>query len=64
MHCESGQNYWDFMTDIAAPFVAALSNADDETIEKIRVDVVNSVNERYPDNAVIDTSGVIIYGEK
>jgi len=52
------------MTEIAAPVVAALSNADEETIEKIRIGVINSVNEKYPNKTNLDTSGIIIYGEK
>jgi ubiquinone/menaquinone biosynthesis C-methylase UbiE len=63
MNLKSGDEYWDFMTDIAAPFVAALSGADEKTVEIIRQDVINSVNEKYP-NADIDTEATIIYGTK
>ena len=64
MNCHNAEEYWDFMTDIAAPFVEALSHTDGETKEKIRVGVVNSMNEKYPGNTAIDTSGIIICGEK
>lgn len=64
INCRNVEEYWNFMTDIAAPFVEALSHTDEETKEKIRVGVINSVNEKYPDHVAIDTSGVIIYGEK
>ena len=53
------------MTEVAAPFVAALSKADDATKEKIRKEVYQLVNERYPDgNVQIDSSALVIYGEK
>lgn len=64
INCQNAEEYWDFMTEIAAPFVAALSNADEEIIRKIRIGVINSVNEKYPNKTSLDTSGIIIYGEK
>ncbi|HDY68808.1 MAG TPA: methyltransferase domain-containing protein [Candidatus Scalindua sp.] len=64
LNCQNAEEYWDMMTDIAAPFVEALSNTDEETKEKIRVGVIDSVNEKYPGNTTFDTSGIIIYGEK
>lgn len=57
--------YWNMMTEVAAPFVAALSKADDAMKEKIRKEVYQLVNERYPDgNVQIDSSALVIYGEK
>ncbi|MES2410020.1 MAG: class I SAM-dependent methyltransferase [Bacteroidota bacterium] len=57
--------YWSMMTEVAAPFVAALSKADDAMKEKIRKEVYQQVNERYPDgNVQIDSSALVIYGEK
>ena len=64
MNCDSAQEYWDFITDVAAPFVEALTPADEETIEEIRTDVINEINHRYPDNTSIDTYGLVIYGSK
>ena len=64
INCQNAEEYWDFMTEIAAPVVAVLSNADEENIRKIRIGVINSVNEKYPNKTSLDTSGIIIYGEK
>ena len=64
INCSSAEEYWDFMTEIAAPFVGALSNADDESVQRIKEGVINSINERYPDETSIDTNGILIYGEK
>ena len=57
--------YWTMMTELAAPFVAALSKADDTMRAKIKEEVFALVNEKYPDgNIIIDASSMIIYGEK
>jgi hypothetical protein len=53
------------MTEVGAPIVAALSNADDATKEKIKREVYQVVGEKYPDgNVIIDSSSIVIYGEK
>ena len=64
INCESAEQYWDFMTEIAAPFVAALSNVDEATVEKIKQDVVNSINARYPNETSIETLGVVVSAQK
>lgn len=57
--------YWSFMTEIAAPVVAALSKADDNLKQTIKEEVLRKVNEKYPDgNVNIDSSAIVIYGEK
>ena len=57
--------YWEMMTEVGAPIVAALSGADDATREKIKTEVYKIVNEKYPDgNVIIDSSAIVIYGEK
>ena len=62
---ETTDVYWNMMTEVAAPFVAALSKADDAMKEKIRKEVYQQVNEKYPDgNVQIDSSALVIYGEK
>lgn len=63
MATENGQHYWTFMTDVAAPFVAVLSKADDATREKIHQDVVRSMDEKCPGGG-IDTLGLVISGTK
>lgn len=57
--------YWTMMTEVGAPIVAALSKADDTMKEKIKREVYQVVNEKFLDgNVVIDSSALIIYGEK
>ncbi len=65
MECKTTDVYWDFMTDVVAPVVAALSKADDATKGKIRSEVYQSVNNRYPDgNVSIASSALVISGVK
>jgi len=53
------------MNDVAAPVVAALSKTDDAMKEKIKNEVYHLVNQKYPDSPiVIDSSALVIYGEK
>ncbi|MBK7851635.1 MAG: class I SAM-dependent methyltransferase [Bacteroidetes bacterium] len=57
--------YWNLMTEIAAPVVAGLSKADDAMKEKIRQEVYQALNQKYPDgNILVDSSALVIYGEK
>jgi len=57
--------YWNMMTEVAAPFVAALSKADDAMKEKIKNEVFELVNHKYPDgNVMIESSALVLYGEK
>ena len=65
LKCGTADVYWDMMTEIAAPFVAALSKADDVMKEKIRNEVHQIVMDKYPDgNVVIDAASLVVYGEK
>ncbi len=57
--------YWNFMTDVAAPVVAALGKADDAMKAKIKSEVYELINQKYPEEKVqIDSNALIIYGEK
>ncbi len=65
MNCGTTDVYWNMMTEIAAPFVSALSKADDATREKIKGEVYDIVRQKFPDgNVNIDASSLVIYGEK
>jgi len=65
LHSETADEYWSMMTEVAAPVVAALNNADEATREKIKTEVYQALNEKYPDgNIVIDSGALVIYGEK
>jgi ubiquinone/menaquinone biosynthesis C-methylase UbiE len=57
--------YWNFMTDVVAPVVAALSKADNSLKTAIKNDVYETINRKFPDGAVeIDCNALVIYAEK
>ena len=57
--------YWNFMTEVAAPVVAALRGTDCETKVNIRSEVYQSIKQIYPDGELaIDSNAFVIYGEK
>lgn len=58
------ETYWNMMTEIGAPIVAALSKADDAMRQKIKKEVFELVNEKYPDKVAIDASAMVISAEK
>lgn len=65
LNCKTTDVYWNLMNDVAAPVVAALSKTDDAMRQKIKEEVYLLVNQKYPDNnVVIDSSALVIYGEK
>lgn len=64
METGSAETYWNFMTEIAAPIVAALSKADKPTVEKIKNEVLAKVKAKYPDHVAIDASAIVLKGEK
>ncbi len=57
--------YWNMLTEVAAPVVAGLSKADEAMKEKIKGEVCQALNQKYPDgNILVDSNALIIYGEK
>jgi ubiquinone/menaquinone biosynthesis C-methylase UbiE len=65
MNCKTPDVYWSVMTDVGAPVVAALNMADEAIKEKIKKEVYQVVNQKYPDgNVLIDSSAWVIYGQK
>jgi ubiquinone/menaquinone biosynthesis C-methylase UbiE len=57
--------YWNFMTEVVAPVVAALKNADCELKVDIRSEVFKSIKMKYPEGELaIDSNAFVIYGEK
>ena len=65
LNCGTADVYWNMMTEVAAPFVSALSKADDPMKEKIKEEVFQIVNQKYPDGKVLmDSSALVIYGQK
>lgn len=65
LKCKTAGVYWNVMTEVAAPVVAALSKANNIMKEKIKREVHRAVNQKYRDgNILIDSSALVIYGEK
>ncbi|SDK52370.1 ubiE/COQ5 methyltransferase family protein [Pedobacter sp. ok626] len=65
MNCGTTDTYWNLMTDIAAPVVAALSKADQAMKDKIKAEVYAAINQKYPDgNVIIDSSAIVVYAQK
>ena len=64
LNCETADVYWDMMIDVAAPFVAALSKANDGMKEKIKSEVFELVKQKFPDKVEFETSSLVIFGEK
>ena len=63
--CGTLENYWSIMTEVGAPIVAALSKADEATIQKIKTQALNLIREKYgEENISIDGSAVVIAAEK
>ncbi|MBK5271310.1 MAG: methyltransferase type 11, partial [Bacteroidia bacterium] len=59
------ETYWEMMTEIGAPIVAALSKADDALRQKIKNEVFELVSQKYPEGKVaIDASAIVISAEK
>lgn len=53
------QEYWDMMTEVAAPFVAALGSADQGTVERIRSGVLAAIADRFP-KGHIDAYAIVV----
>ncbi|WP_223284491.1 hypothetical protein [Hymenobacter qilianensis] len=63
--CGNNERYWSFINEVAAPVVAALSKADEATTEKIKQQVFELVDQKYPDKkAALDYGAVVVTGEK
>ncbi|QJW89861.1 class I SAM-dependent methyltransferase [Spirosoma taeanense] len=57
------ETYWTFMNDVVAPVVAAMSKAAEAMKQKIRNDVFDLVDQKYP-NTAIDYGAIVISAEK
>jgi ubiquinone/menaquinone biosynthesis C-methylase UbiE len=58
------ETYWNMMTEIGAPIVAALSKADDAMRQKIKTEVFELVSQRYPGHVAIDAGAIVISAVK
>ena len=65
LNCQTTDVYWKVMTEVAAPVVTALGKADDAMREKIKREVYQAVDQKFPDgNVQINSGALVIYGEK
>lgn len=65
MEAESAEVYWEMMTEIGAPIVAALSKADDATMRLIKNEVIQKITEKFGSGKIrIPASALVVYGEK
>jgi ubiquinone/menaquinone biosynthesis C-methylase UbiE len=65
LNCQTAETYWSFMSEVVGPVVSALSLADNETKEKIKSEVYQLIDQKYPEGKVlIESSALIISGEK
>ncbi|MEO7984164.1 MAG: class I SAM-dependent methyltransferase [Bacteroidota bacterium] len=60
----SAEIYWNLMTEVGAPIVAALSKTDDATKETIHKEVLELVSQKYPGHVAIDASAMVISAGK
>lgn len=58
------ENYWRLMTEVGAPIVAALSQADDATSQQIKEEVYQLVKQKYPGEVAIDANALVIKAVK
>lgn len=65
LNCKTSDAYWGMQTEVGAPIVAALSKASHDMKEKIKIETYAALSQKYPDgNIIIDSSALVIYGEK
>jgi ubiquinone/menaquinone biosynthesis C-methylase UbiE len=65
LNAGSNDQYWNFMNEVAAPVVTAMSKADATTKEKIKKEVFELVDQKYPDKkAALDCGALVVSGEK
>jgi ubiquinone/menaquinone biosynthesis C-methylase UbiE len=65
LHSGTAEMYWNIMTEIAAPFASALSNADATTVATIKKEAIQTIEQHFgKENVAIDASALIVGGEK
>jgi ubiquinone/menaquinone biosynthesis C-methylase UbiE len=60
----SADTYWNFLTEVGAPIVAALSKADEKTKDNIKKEVFDLLHSKYPDTVALEGAAIVISGEK
>jgi ubiquinone/menaquinone biosynthesis C-methylase UbiE len=61
LNCQTADVYWNLMTEVAAPVVAALSKADAGMKDKIKAEVYEAMNQRFIDGKVVIDSGAVVF---
>jgi len=65
MNFKTADVYWSMMTEVITIVVSALNKVDAEMKENIRKEVFQELNQKFPNgNLLMDSSALIIYGEK
>jgi hypothetical protein len=58
-------NYWNFMNDVVAPVVSAMSKAENGMKVKIKDEVFELIDSKIPDKKTeLDYGAMVVYGEK
>lgn len=61
----TAENYWNMITELAAPVVAALSKTDEHTRMKIKEEVTQILHSKFPDgNVALEAASFIVHGVK
>ena len=65
LNVRTTETYWNFMTEVVGPVVSALGQVDSESKERIRAELCQVVQHKYPSgNLMMEGSALIISGEK
>ena len=60
----NAETYWEMITEVGAPIVAAMSAADTQMREKIKAEVFKKIHEKFPDDNInLQGSAILICGE-
>lgn len=58
------ETYWEMITEVGAPIVAALNQADESTRQQIKQSVLEKIHEKFPDgNFHLDACALVIAAE-
>lgn len=60
----TAERYWEMITEVGAPIAAALSQADDELYQEIKLEVTRLVQSNYPDEIAIEGNAIILLAQK
>jgi ubiquinone/menaquinone biosynthesis C-methylase UbiE len=65
LDCKTAETYWEMMTEVGAPIAAALGKTDAVMREKIKKEVSELLNNKYPEGEIaISASALLVYAEK